>query len=95
VNLTVVTTINGTADTGLQISGVIHGYRSIENTQPPQITYQQAPTDHRSFILSWPQGFKLQRSGSLPGASWIDLAQESPTTITPLEGQGYFRAVLK
>lgn len=95
VNLSLLTTINGTGDTGLQLSGIIYGYRSIDSGNPPQITFQQSPVDRRSIVLSWPQGFKLQRSVFLLGGSWIDYAQESPTNITTVDTQGYFRTVPK
>lgn len=46
-----------------------------------------------NFQLTWPAGFKLQRTISLSPAVWIDVAAPSPFTV-PLAGPGEFYRVV-
>ncbi len=75
-------------------SGVANGsYAYVMTVGAP---VPSVPTLNRSFgvgnlSFSWPAGFKLQRTGSVPPTNWVNIATNSPHIVPATNQQGYFR----
>lgn len=80
-------------DTEIKFSGQLVATRRAGPVTPPEITVARPPDPGVPMTLSWPDGYKLQRSTTLSPANWQDSPASSPLQI-PLSLPGeYFRIV--
>ena len=79
-------------DSVLQLNGQIVATRTISADSPTIVITPVAP-GATSMTLSWPAGFKLQKSPRLENPDWGDTGATSPATIEFTTTGEYFQVV--
>lgn len=80
------------ADSSLSLSGQLIATRMIPDG-PPVLSVAPLEPGANSMTLSWPAGFKLQRSVALQPSAWGDTGAVSPAVIPFAAAGEYFQIV--